>query len=255
MDWLRSINAVELSQAADRVYLRHRPSQGPLYDWKPVLDGDLIPDYPTKLLQAGLFVDVPVIAGATTHESLSSEESPWDVALHRQWPFLEHDDIESLRKAYTERSLGYKEAGGDGIFRSANLVFGKAFSKVWLYRYNQATSGATEVHHSADNWHMFKGTRTGSNGTVVFDSFNKSEAAFAEELIAYWLSFVEMGDPNSSKLDRSPQWPEYGPSNQRLCLEAAKDDESGSGSKVEKYSDEEKALHLLWVQLVDRTQS
>ncbi|KIO33811.1 hypothetical protein M407DRAFT_65156, partial [Tulasnella calospora MUT 4182] len=82
-----------------------------------------------------------------------------------------------------------------------------------------------------------------------------SEAAFAEELIAYWLSFVETGDPNSSKLDRSPQWPEYGPSKQRLCLEAAKDGDSGSGSKAEKYSDEEKALHLLWVQLVDSTQN
>lgn len=255
MQWLRAINAVELAQAADRVYLRHRPTQGPLYDWKPVVDGDLIPDYPTKLLQAGLFVDVPVIVGATTDETLSGEEAPWDVALYRQWPFLESDDIRSLEKAYTERSLGYKEAGGDGVFRSANLVFGKVFSKAWMYRYNQPTSGATEVHHSADNWHMFKGTRTGSNGTVVFDSFNQSEAAFAEELIAYWLSFVETGDPNSGKLDRSPQWPEYGASKQRLCLEAAKDGDTGSGSKAEQYSDEEKALHLLWVQLVDRTQS
>ncbi|KAG8907523.1 hypothetical protein FRC00_011766 [Tulasnella sp. 408] len=192
---------------------------------------------------------------ATTHESLSGEEAPWDVALHRQWPLLESDDIKSLEKAYTERSLGYKEAGGDGVFRSANLVFGKVFSKAWMYRYNQPTSGVAEVHHSADNWHMFKGTRTGSNGTVVFDPFNPSEAAFAEELIAYWLSFVETGDPNSSKLDRSPQWPEYGASKQRLCLEAAEDGSNGSGSKAEQYSDEEKALHLLWVQLVDRTQS
>ncbi|KIO33812.1 hypothetical protein M407DRAFT_178023 [Tulasnella calospora MUT 4182] len=159
MHWLRTINAVELAQAADRVYLRHRPTQGPLYDWKPVLDGDLIPDYPTKLLQAGLFADVPVIVGATTDESLSWEEAPWDVALHGQWPFLESDDIKTLEKAYKERSLGYKEAGGDGIFRSANLVFGKVFSKAWLYRYNQPASGTTEVHHSADNWHMFKGTR------------------------------------------------------------------------------------------------
>ncbi|KAG8980852.1 hypothetical protein FRB90_007444, partial [Tulasnella sp. 427] len=110
-------------------------------------------------------------------------------------------DIESLAKAYWKRSLGYKEAGGDGIFRSANFVFGEAFSKVWMYRYNQPTNGADQVHHSADNWHMFKGTRTGTNGTVVFDPFTENEAAFADELIAYWLSFVQTGDPNPNKLE------------------------------------------------------
>lgn len=35
------------------------------------------------------------------------------------------------------------------------------------------------------------------------------ENAFAEELIAYWLSFVRSGDPNTFKLDRSPVWPRY----------------------------------------------
>ncbi|KAG8954930.1 hypothetical protein FRC04_010414 [Tulasnella sp. 424] len=254
VEWLRSINAIELTQAADRVYLRYH---SPVYDWRPVLDGDLIPDYPTKLLQAGYFADVPVIVGATTDESPVPEDAPsWDVALHLQWPFLEPEDIKLLERAYIERSLGCKEAGGDGLNRSATIVFGKAFSKVWMYRYNQPTSGADRVDHCADNWQMFRGTRTGPNGTTVFDPFTENEAAFAKELIAYWLSFVETGDPNLNKLESSPQWPEYGPSRrQRLCLEAAKNGDTGSGSKAEEYSNEEKALHLLWVKLVDRTQN
>lgn len=94
-----------------------------------------------------------------------------------------------------------------------------------------------------------------TNGTVVFDYFKPNEAAFADELIAYWLSFVETGDPNSKKLDRSPDWHEYRQSNKRLCLQATKDGETGSGSRVEAYTDEEKALHSLWIKLVDRTQS
>lgn len=36
-----------------------------------------------------------------------------------------------------------------------------------------------------------------------------SHKAFAKELIAYWLSFVRTGDPNTFKLDRSPIWPQY----------------------------------------------
>ena len=36
-----------------------------------------------------------------------------------------------------------------------------------------------------------------------------SEHAFASELIAYWLSFVRSGSPNTHKLDRAPTWPMY----------------------------------------------
>ena len=36
-----------------------------------------------------------------------------------------------------------------------------------------------------------------------------SEEAFAEELIAYWLSFVRAYDPSEFKLERSPSWPKY----------------------------------------------
>ena len=35
------------------------------------------------------------------------------------------------------------------------------------------------------------------------------ENAFAEELIAYWLSFVRDGDPNTYRLPKSPAWPQY----------------------------------------------
>ena len=36
-----------------------------------------------------------------------------------------------------------------------------------------------------------------------------TETAFAEELIAYWLSFVRSGDPNRFKLKKSPTWAKF----------------------------------------------
>ena len=36
-----------------------------------------------------------------------------------------------------------------------------------------------------------------------------SEMAFAEELIAYWLSFVRSANPNTHKLPHAPEWPQY----------------------------------------------
>lgn len=49
------------------------------------------------------------------------------------------------------------------------------------------------------------------NGTAIFTPFTPVETAFSEELIAYWLSFVRAGDPNTYKLARSPYWTGYSP--------------------------------------------
>lgn len=47
-----------------------------------------------------------------------------------------------------------------------------------------------------------------------------TEDAFAEELIAYWLSFVRSFDPNKFKLSRSPTWPAFTSSHpQRIVLQ------------------------------------
>ena len=36
-----------------------------------------------------------------------------------------------------------------------------------------------------------------------------TDEAFAQELIAYWLSFVRTGNPNTHKLASSPTWAPY----------------------------------------------
>ena len=46
------------------------------------------------------------------------------------------------------------------------------------------------------------------------------ENAFAEELIAYWLSFVRSHDPNKFKLAHSPTWPAFTSAHpQRIVLQ------------------------------------
>lgn len=66
-----------------------------------------------------------------------------------------------------------------------------------------------------------------------------SERAFASELIAYWLSFVRSGDPNTFKLAHAPQWPVYSsPTSQRMVL--TEGTASKSGSTVETISGNER---------------
>jgi Carboxylesterase family len=47
------------------------------------------------------------------------------------------------------------------------------------------------------------------NGTTVFTGLNTIEKAFSEEVIAYWLSFVRAGNPNTYRLSKSPIWHNY----------------------------------------------
>jgi len=75
-----------------------------------------------------------------------------------------------------------------------------------------------------------------ANGSVTFTQMNDVENAFAEELIAYWLSFVRSGDPNTFKLSRSPEWPQYAleKGKERVVLqEASSNSTAASGSYIE----------------------
>lgn len=94
---------------------------------------------------------------------------------------------------------------------------------------------------------MFKGTSTGCvrylssylvtvltrsarfNGTTTFSPQTPSDDAFAEELIAYWLSFVRSANPNTYKLARSPEWPAYSTKSlKRMVLTEGTVNKSGS---------------------------
>lgn len=77
------------------------------------------------------------------------------------------------------------------------------------------------------------------NGTTTFTSQTLSEEAFAEEMIAYWLSFVRSGNPNTHKLARSPSWPEYHTADTRRLV-LTEGSETETGSVVELMSEAEK---------------
>ena len=114
--------------------------------------------------------------------------------------------------------------------------------KAFTYRYSQPvpTSNSTATTHASENWMMFLGTSTGFNGSTVFQPQSDKDKAFAAELIAYWLSFVRAGDPNTFKLARSPTWPAYSAgapgTRHRISLQEPKDGSttvSGSNAEVE----------------------
>ncbi|KAL0578093.1 hypothetical protein V5O48_003911 [Marasmius crinis-equi] len=200
------------------VNAQEAPFTGPYNAYHPVVDGKVILGNPSTLVKQGKFAKVPLIVGSTSNETvIGGSDIP--SALKAAFPGLSDSDIQDLLAVapasdFTGASQQFQVVTGESILICAREILGGAFStapKSWTYRYNQAnpTSGSTAVGHAAENWMMFLGTNTGTNGTTTFTPMTPVETAFAEELIAYWLSFVRAGDPNTFKLSRSPTWPQY----------------------------------------------
>ncbi|EEB91226.1 hypothetical protein MPER_10448, partial [Moniliophthora perniciosa FA553] len=190
------------------------------YDiFHPVVDGKVILGHPTTLIREGSFLKVPLIVGATSNETSGGSSDP-ATFLQSNFPALTDEDVRDILEAYPENDFASDEQrrnviAGESTLICAREIMGEAFAeapKSWTYRYNQpnptgnVTAGTT---HAAENWMMFLGTNTGVNGSNVFTPMTPVENAFAEELIAYWLSFVRSGDPNTYKLERSPEWTRY----------------------------------------------
>lgn len=239
--------------------------------FQPVVDGKVLVDFPTRLISEGKFKRVPLIIGATTNETLSGGDDV-GAALRRFFPSIADKDIAELHAAYpaesfASESLRFQVITGDSELKCANTILGTAYAKAgqktWVYRYNQRnpTNPSPSVTHAAENWMMFLGSNTGINGTGSFSPMSTIETAFASELIAYWLSFVRRGNPNTFRLSGSPAWSEYRPVSQRnrIVLQQSVASESGkpqgSGSYIELEEAEERERCIIVAGQVERQQN
>ncbi|KAI0704096.1 alpha/beta-hydrolase [Earliella scabrosa] len=220
---------------------------GPYNQFRPVIDNVLFNDYPTLSIMRGELVDVPVIVGGASNESLS-EGSDTTAALQEFYPALTPEDIEDYLRVYPLSDYGsatqrLNVATGESEFICARHIIGLAAAQrnrnIYTYRYNQPLRDAPMrwVTHGSENWILFRGTFLGLNGTTTFQPQSDLDRAFAEEMIAYWLSFVRSGDPNTFKVERSPVWPAYSPRDmRRIVLQESRGEDASihiSGSRVE----------------------
>ncbi|THU84217.1 alpha/beta-hydrolase [Dendrothele bispora CBS 962.96] len=181
----------------------------------PVVDGKIITRAPTLSLLNGQFAKVPVIVGSTSNET-EGESGSVSQAMSTLYPMLSEKDLAEFERVYSLDGFTSQEqqvgtATGESTFRCGRSALGNAFgatTKAWTYRYNQPnpTQNTPAVLHAAENCNF--------NGTTTFTPMTPTEIAFAEELIAYWLSFVRSEDPNTFKLERSPEWKQFFPTGQ-----------------------------------------
>ncbi|KAG8737659.1 hypothetical protein FRC10_007964 [Ceratobasidium sp. 414] len=296
LECLRQADAVKLMQAADEGMAKHLQDEN--WAWRPVIDGTLFPDHPSKLLQEK---DVDVIVGLvppplvsrqrtypnpgqshTTHDAVTAGPGfgSFTRVVRATYPKLSVVDAQRLEKMYLDAGVAPENVVDFGIgeanFRCA--VSTRSGIQISRMRAEQALDVCgragiwkpslqlSRAGHSADNWILFEGTRSGANGTNTFNSLTPAQRALSDETIAYIVAFVATGDPNAprppSRLTDtiehpSPIWPPH-TSGKRMVFraESGGTDKRGvkGGNYVEVFDEGEVERCGVWRSLDDAIQ-
>ncbi|KAF2030772.1 alpha/beta-hydrolase [Setomelanomma holmii] len=201
--------------------------------WLPVVDGDFLPDAPSKLIAGGRFGNATFMTGWTqsdlnfyTNTSIATAQDTYDF-IRAYLPGLTEDQLEDLLNLYPHdefepgvnlTSEFYRSAR---IFRDILMVcpslhYGRAVaakheSAVYHYNFNQTIVGPI-----VDALNNVSGLGVGhtSEFAYVFDTFqaynstehpvypSASDYQLMERASRSWSSFAATGDPTYAGVDR-----------------------------------------------------
>jgi carboxylesterase type B len=217
------------------------PSQGP--GWYPVVDGDVIPAYPTELLHSGRFAHVPHLYGTNSDEGtdnapaggvINTDQQLFDYlkgstgfgfpdSVIRKIMELYPDDptkgipLNTGTERFEEQGFQYKRIAailGDVFYHATRLDDARWYSKyspTYIYRFNTKPWQNNPISTEGGNAPDYKGVSHFSEVAFVFanPSFYgpwPEYKALSDELSAHWINFIAGGNPNGKDL---PNWPMY----------------------------------------------
>ncbi|KAH7337706.1 Alpha/Beta hydrolase protein [Rhizoctonia solani] len=196
---LREVDHVQLSQAADEGMFKYRKYTD--WMWQPLLDQKLFNDFPHRLLTR-ISSDIDIIIGHTTHDSVIALP-PFEHWARATYPQLSSRDIRMLENLYTQAGFAPERftdvALSESLFKCGTYLVGNTYgSRAYTYRFDEpGPTNPERADHCADNYVLFEGTRTGSNGTTAFTPLTASQRTLSDEIISYFIAFAATGDPNS----------------------------------------------------------
>ena len=227
--------------------------------WAPTTDGDMFPDFPSKLYAKGDFVKVPLLTGSC------SDGKPPNVYMHlnyriltqysegsnyavnagssaqfirymqNEYPYLTTNDTETILDLYPKEPQLPKH---DIWFPSASRAYSEvtfvcptnnmldAYAEhgdpksLWSYRYNVQITEFIEDG---------LGVPHVANAPAVFGpdmtsaktgpSYRSYNAPMIPIVQKYWISFVRNLDPNTDRHEDAPTWETWGTDQDRLVFE------------------------------------
>lgn len=236
------------------------PIAGP--GWYPVVDGDIMPAYPTELLASGRFAHVPHLYGTNSDEGtdnapdgINTDEDLYaylandtgfdypDAVIKRIMQLYPNDPTVGIplntgTQLFPEHGLQYKRVAaivGDVFYHATRFADTREYSKhapTYVYRFNTVPY---RNESAGGNSSAYLGVEHFSEVAFVFRNQEfygpwKEYKALADDMSAQWVNFVATGDPNGKGL---PHWPQYNENANGLDLVIQPKGRGYNGSYVE----------------------
>ena len=224
--------------AASRTLFNDVPLRSPgLLAFAPIVDGDLVPDYPVKLAREGRSHPVPLIIGTNKHEAALFKwmKSPlMPITPHEirrmfaemaaEQPDVQLPTEDQIGAVYRSRRTKTRGMGvaRDVGFRMPSVWLAEghsAVAPVYLYRFDWSTPmlkalgiGAT---HATELPYVWGNLIAGPKDFTFKLGGLKTGAAVSSRMRARWVNFAVEAKPN--RLPGEPAWPPYHEAD-RACL-------------------------------------
>lgn len=195
----------------------------------PVVDGDLLPTYPTDRFARGRSHRVPLIIGTNRDEaslfrlfrSPILPVTPDAVntmleAIAEENPGMSHERIAEIASAYPDlaKTRGALAMSGDAAFRMPAHWVADAHSRhtrTWMYRFDQATpmlkAARVGAGHATELPYIFGNFGSFDHDPTFWLGGRKAAMEVSGRMMRRWLAFAEHGVP--AALDGSKHWPPY----------------------------------------------
>jgi para-nitrobenzyl esterase len=195
----------------------------------PVVDGDLLPTYPTDRFQQGRSHRVPLMIGTNRDEaslfrlfrSPIMPVTPDAVnamlkGVAADHPEMSPERIAEITSAYPDLSKprGALAMSTDAAFRMPAHWVADAHSRhtrTWMYRFDQATpmlkAARVGAGHATELPYVFGNFGTLNHDPTFWLGGRKAAMEISGRMMRRWLAFAEHGVP--AALDGSKHWPPY----------------------------------------------
>jgi para-nitrobenzyl esterase len=195
----------------------------------PVVDGDLVPTYPTDRFRQGRSHRVPLIIGTNRDEAslfrlfrspiVPVTPDAVNAMLHAiaaEHPGLPAERIAEITSAYPDldKPRGALAMSTDAAFRMPARWVADAHSRhtrTWMYRFDQATpmlrAARVGAGHATELPYIFGNFGTMNHDPTFWLGGRKAAMEVSGRMMRRWLAFAEYGVP--AALDGSKHWPPY----------------------------------------------
>lgn len=208
----------------------------------PIMDGDLVPDYPVQLARAGRTLAVPLIIGTNQHEAALfrwmrspllpiTPQAITDMfaAIAAEQPGLQIPTQTQIGAVY--RGRGKKPGMGvarDVGFRMPSIWFAEGHSQVapvYMYRFDWATPMLRALRlggaHATELPYVWGNLVAGPKDPTFKLGGLATGQAVSRRMRARWCSFAAGGEPAAGPA--APDWRPYRPEDRATLLIGADD--------------------------------